>query len=414
MADYKEIRKTLHEHPQTAGNEQFAHDMIVKHLQGLHPTKVYTHVGGYGVIAVWESKDSHNHAITQSRNLPTIAFRADTDALPIGHRCGHDGHTTILLRLAELVDSLECVVDSTNRQMLPTTHYPLSTHNILLLWQPAEETGTGSRAVLESGILQQYNIKAFYALHNLPGYPLGTVVLCPRTFAAASTGVVYHLDGRETHASTPELGINPGLAIAEIIQRFSKFNNHPPSAKSINPDDWISGLPRSGENSEFRQSTLICVRVGEPAFGTSAGHGEVMFTLRAFTNSEMERLLADANQAVDEIAARYGLTVSRSLVEPFRATENNPNCVEAIKKAVENINASTNFHLSPFTLHLKEEPFRWSEDFAEYLLHFPGAMFGIGSGETHPELHHPSYDFPDDLVEPAAQLFFKLATTGLD
>lgn len=359
MIDYREIRHQLHEHPQTAGNEQFAHDMIVRHLQALHPTKVYTNVGGYGVIAVW-GKDPQ---------AETIAFRADNDALPIGHRCGHDGHTTILLRLAELIDSGSS---------------GLAGRNTLLLWQPAEETGTGSRAVLDTGILQQYNIQAFYALHNLPGYPLGTVVLCPRTFAAASTGVVYHLDGRETHASTPELGINPGLAVAEIISKFNGFN---------------------GQSGEFRQSTLICVKVGQPAFGTSAGHGEVMFTLRAFTNSEMERLLADANNTVAEVAGRYGLTVSRSLVEPFRATENHPDCVAAIEKAAKEL---------PLNIQYQETPNRWSEDFAEYLFEFKGAMFGIGSGETHAELHHPDYDFPDDLIEPAAQLFFKLATTGLD
>ncbi len=357
MIDYKEIRKALHEHPQTAGNEQFAHDTIIKHLQALHPTKVYTNVGGYGVIAVWGANPQ----------APTIAFRADTDALPIGHRCGHDGHTTILLRLAELIDDKYSSISTS--------------HSILLLWQPAEETGTGSRAVMESGILQQYNIKAIYGLHNLPGYPLGTIVLCPHTFAAASTGVVYHLDGRETHASTPELGINPGMAVAEIINRFNGFN---------------------GQSGEFRQSTLICVRIGQPAFGTSAGHAEVMFTLRAFTNAEMERLLSDANNAVDEIAAHHGLTVSRSLVEPFRATENNPECVEKIKAAAQLPTVN-------YQLQTKETPFRWSEDFAEYLMEFPGAMFGIGSGEHQPELHHPSYDFPDALIEPAAQLFFQLA-----
>ena len=385
MIDYKEIRHNLHEHPQTAGCEEYAHDMIVRHLQGLHPDKVYTHVGGYGVIAVWEGvghqdiktsrhqdDGAHSLEVSKSRGqqLPTIAFRADTDALPIGHRCGHDGHTTILLRLAELVDEQFSTLNSQ--------------FSILLLWQPAEETGTGSRAVLESGILQQYNIKAFYALHNLPSYPLGTVVLCPRTFAAASTGVVYHLDGRETHASTPEMGINPGLAVAEIINKFNGFNRR---------------------NGEFCQSTLICVHLGAPAFGTSAGHGEVMFTLRAFTNDEMERLLDEANQAVDEISSRYGLSVSRSLVEPFRATENNGDCVEAIEKAASEV---------PLGVRYQMEPNRWSEDFAEYLLEFPGAMFGIGSGEHHSELHHPDYDFPDDLIEPAAQLFFKLTIIGLD
>lgn len=350
-----DIRHDLHQHPQTAGNEQYAHDAVVRHLQGLHPDKVYTHVGGWGVIAVW-GKDSQ---------ADTVAVRADTDALPIGHRCGHDGHTVILMRLAELVDSRP------------------PERNVLLLWQPAEETGEGSRAVLESGILQQYHIKAFYALHNLPGYPLGTVVLCPRTFAAASTGVVYSLEGRETHASTPELGLNPGLAVAKIIEKFNGFN---------------------GQDGEFRQSTLICVRVGAPAFGTSAGQAEVMFTLRAFSNDEMEHLLAEANDAVSEIAGRYGLAVSRSLVEPFRATENRGDHVERIAQAAEEV---------PLRVRYQMEPFRWSEDFAEYLLEYPGAMFGIGSGEHHPELHHPDYEFPDGLVEPAAQLFYRLLADPL-
>ena len=66
MIDYKEIRHRLHEHPQTAGNEEYAHDTIVKHLQGLNPSKVYTHVGGYGVIAVWEAQDSHIDTLTHS------------------------------------------------------------------------------------------------------------------------------------------------------------------------------------------------------------------------------------------------------------------------------------------------------------------------------------------------------------
>ena len=354
MTDYKAIRHALHFHPQTAGCEQYAHDTIVRHLQQLHPDKVYTHVGGWGVVAVWGSDPQ----------APTVAFRADTDALPIGHRCGHDGHTTILLRLAELIDG--------------KTLSSKSRCSILLLWQPAEETGEGSRAVLESGILQQYNIVCFYGMHNLPGYPLGTVVLCPRTFAAASTGIVYRLDGRETHASTPELGVNPGLAVAEIINRFNGFNVH---------------------EGAFRQSTLICVRVGSPAFGTSAGHAEVMFTLRAFTNDGMECLLADANSTVDEVAARHGLTVSRSLQDPFHATENNVDCVAEIKRTAEGLSLNVCY---------RQEPNRWSEDFADYLMHYKGAMFGLGSGEGQPELHHPDYDFPDALVEPAAQLLFHL------
>ena len=351
--DYTSLRQQLFAHPQTAGHEQFAHDLILSHLQQLHPSSIFTHVGGWGVVAVWGTDPQ----------LPTIAFRSDTDALPIGHRCGHDGHTTILLRLSELVDAR-----------------PPAGFNVLLLWQPAEETGQGAQAVMESGVLQRYDIQRFYALHNLPGYELGSVVLCRSTFAAASTGIIYHLKGRQTHASTPELGLNPGLAVSEIIQYFNQIN----SLKAGEP---------------FRQATLICVHLGEAAFGTSAGEAEVMLTLRAFTNSSMEQLLAEAQQAVESIATRYGLGLEQSLQEPFAATENSSSLVETIEAAGRELHLRVLY---------REEPFRWSEDFGTYLRTFSGAMFGIGSGATHPELHHPDYVFPDSLVEPAAQLFAQL------
>ena len=310
-------------------------------------------MGGFGVIAVWGTRPS----------LPTIAIRADIDALPIGHRCGHDGHTTILLQLAEFI-SLRGIPEG---------------RNVLLIFQPEEETGLGAQKIIDAQILQLYNIRAIFALHNLPGFPLGTVVLNRHTFAAASTGIIYRLTGRETHASTPEKGINPGLAVAEIIQQLSRLNSKPST-----PDE------------EFRQATLICVRLGEEAFGTSAGSADVMFTLRAFTNNTMEQFIAEANDSVAQIASRYHLALQQSLVEPFRATENDSLMVEQ----VEEVCGCRNQYLLT--------PFRWSEDFSNYLLHYPGALFGIGAGEKQPELHHPDYNFPDALIPLAAQVFYNI------
>ena len=341
------LRTDLHNHPGVSGCEQYAHDRIVETLMPLNPNRLYDHVGGYGVIAVFGDNPAAQF----------VAFRADTDALPIGHRCGHDGHTAILLRFAQLLKR-------------PA--------NIILIFQPEEETGFGAQKILDAGILQQYNIRAIYGLHNLPGYPLGTVVLNYRTFAAASSGVVYHLQGRNTHASTPEKGINPGLAVAEIIQQMSQLNN------------------AKGSIDDFRQSTLICVRVGEEAFGTSAGEAEVMFTLRAYTNDAMEHLLAEAHAIVGSIASRHGLGVAHRLQEPFRATENNSALVEQLDRVLSDNGVRVANTMIPF---------RWSEDFANYLIHFPGCFFGIGAGENHPELHHPDYDFPDALIEPAARVF---------
>ena len=353
-----DIRHDLHDHPGISGEEHFAHDLIARQLPLYHPDKIFHHVGGYGIIAVWGTNPSQ----------PTIAIRGDIDALPIGHRCGHDGHTAILLQLAEYIAQRGFPED----------------RNILLIFQPEEETGQGAQKVIDAQILQQYNIRAIYGLHNLPGYPLGTVVLNRHTFAAASTGIIYRLTGRATHASTPEKGINPGLAIAEIIQQFNRFNSSP-----------------NALGDDFRQATLICIRHGEEAFGTSAGNADIMFTLRAFTNDTMEHFLADANNTVARIASRYHLQLQQALIEPFRATENDSLHVEHIEEVC---GCRSQYMLTPF---------RWSEDFANYLQLYKGAMFGIGAGTNHLELHHPDYDFPDALIPLAAQVFYNLVSAHL-
>ena len=348
---YQTIRRKLHSNPGVSGSEWFAHDLVVSELHNLHPTEVHEHVGGYGVVAFWKSPNP---------DARTLAFRADIDALPIGHRCGHDGHTAVMLCFAEMVDREQ------ERKC-----------NVVLVFQPEEETGRGAAKIVESGILQRYKVDAIFAFHNLPGFAEGTVVLNEGTFAAASTGVVYRLQGRATHASTPEKGINPGLASAEIIQRFS------------------STLNTGASSSDTRQSTLVCCRIGEEAFGTSAGSAEIMFTLRAFTNSAMHLLLDSADSIVRETAQREHLQVARELREPFRATENTTDLVRRMRQILEP------FH----TVVTLDRPFRWSEDFAEYLQLFPGVLFGIGSGVNHPELHHPEYDFPDGIIRGAADCF---------
>lgn len=351
-----DIRRDLHQHPGVSGCEHYAHDLIVRELQPLHPARLHTHVGGFGVVAYWGDNDDE----------AVIAFRADIDALPSGHRCGHDGHTAILLALAHRVAACR------------PAHV-----GCLLLFQPQEETGCGAQAVIDSGVLRQYDIRAFYGLHNLPGFPLGAIVLNRTTFAAASSGVLYRLQGRTTHASTPEKGLNPGLAVAELVQQFDQLN-----------------VPASLPLETFRQSTLIGARVGSDAFGTSAGDAEVMFTLRAFTNRSMDRLLSDADVAARRIADKYHLLLSSDRRDPFPATENTPALVDRLALVAD-------------TPLIVDVPFRWSEDFANYLLLYPGCFFGIGAGENHLELHHPHYDFPDEIIAPAADFFYKILSLSI-
>ena len=367
LSDIIQIRHELHSHPSLSGAESYAHDVVVSFLEKLHPTHLFRHVGGYGVVALF------GHA-----EEGCIALRADMDALPIqedlpiayascqagvSHKCGHDGHTAVLLAVAERI-----------------AHQPLP-HAVMLLFQPSEETGEGSTRLLASEPFLRFQPEAVFGLHNIPGYPCGQLLFKKGTFAAASVGWVLRLKGRQTHAAFPEKGINPGAAVAEIIQKMAAGNQSPE------------------EEARFHQATLIYARIGEVAFGTSAGDAEVMFTLRAFTNVEMEAWKAYAVDLAEQVALRYGLSLSMEWKEPFRATENHADAVDRLIQVAERYEME--YAMLP-------HPFRWSEDFSEYLLRYPGAFFGIGSGESTPELHHPAFDFPDAVIAPAAAFFERL------
>ena len=363
MGDICEVRHYLHQHPELSGTEHNTHELICSFLERCNPTKIYRNVGGYGVVALF-SKDGAK---------TTIAFRADIDALPINetllipyrsdtknvaHKCGHDGHTTILLRFAEKIS-----------QNPPSC-------NVVLIFQPEEETGKGAKKIMQTGLLQSLHIDMVFGFHNIPQQPNTMIVVRHNTFAAASAGFVAKLKGRQTHAAHPENGINPGLAVAEMIEKFDSYSrNH------CKPEC-------------FQQSTLIYTRLGEVALGTSAGDAEIIFTLRAFSNKDMAEILHFASTTLSEIGNKYHLETSYEIQEDFPAVENDNELTDFVTNtAIANGYETTE----------PDTPFRWSEDFSQYLTEFRGAFIGIGSGMETKELHHPDYDFPDAIIEKAAE-----------
>ncbi|MBQ9639489.1 MAG: amidohydrolase [Bacteroidales bacterium] len=369
------LRHDLHAHAQLSGMELYAHDCILKWLAPLCPTKVFSHVGGHSVVAVWGMEPS----------LPTILFRADTDALPIeesadfsycsrtpgvSHKCGHDGHSAALLAFAH--------------ELFATDHpswLDFTRCNIVLVFQGEEETGQGSRKLLEEQVLQVYNIQVCYAVHNVPGYPMGQIVCAEPTFAAASCGIGVALRGRTTHASTPELGKNPAAAMAQLTMELMRWND---SAQGIDA---------------FRLITPVFLHMGERAFGTSPGDASVGYTLRTYSNRSMETLFGAAQQTVQRIATEQGLLYEITQAEAFRATEVSPTWLQRLRRVCG---------AEGWDVCMREKPFRWSEDFANYLQLYPGVMVGVGAGATHVELHHPDYDFPDELLMVIVNLYVGL------
>jgi len=287
----------------------------------------------------------------------------------VSHKCGHDGHMAIVCGLALFLDSNSFIPPS---------------GKVVLLFQPAEETGAGAQKMVDSSnpvmrSLIESPESSIFALHNVPGFPQGTVVLPHgNSFASASRGMHIKLQGATSHASQPHLGRNPAMAMCNIIQG-------------------LLALPTM--HIPYDQKALVTIvgaKAGEKAFGVSAGDAEVMATLRATTDAALEVLIKHATSIVNGLAATYGLAASISYEDEFAATINNPKCVEIVRQACAERTMET------FSMG---EAFPWSEDFGIFLQRIKGAMFGLGMGETHEPLHGESYDFADSEIASGVNIF---------
>lgn len=360
------FRKELHRYPELSDKEHETAGRIKSFIEPYHPDEIIEGVGGHGLVAVFRGKEEGKR----------ILLRADMDALPIAevndfehrsvfhnvsHKCGHDGHTAIMAGVAMMLQN-----------------NPIKKGSILLLFQPSEETGEGAARVVSDPKFASLNIDHAFAFHNLPGYAKHEIVLRKQHFASASKGMTIKLTGKTSHAANPETGISPALAMAEIITKFTTLSTSNHDFKA------------------FKLITIIHAKLGEVAFGTSPGYGEVRATLRSYRNDDMQVLTKRAVEIVEQLADKYRLHERIEWSEEFPASLNDDGCVEMLKQIAEQNNFKSN---------MIEEPFRWSEDFGHFLLKYPGALFGIGAGKRHPALHNPDYDFPDEIIKTGISMF---------
>ena len=364
-----ELRHTLHRHPELSNEETGTAERIRDFLLAYSPDRIVTGLGGTGLAAIYDGGSPG----------PCLLFRAELDGLPIeeggavdpacgylsensgvSHKCGHDGHMAIVAGLA------------------PHIHARRPARGrVALLFQPAEETGEGAARVLDSAEFRAIAPDQVYALHNLPGFPLGTVVLRDGVFAAGSKGMVVRLLGTTSHAGEPEKGRCPALAMAELVMAL---------AERVPGEDAFA--------------TVIHARLGERAFGVTPGFAEVLATLRSPDAELLARLSERSITAVQGISARHGIPAEIGWAEEFSVTRNSENCVARVRSAARSAGASVVF---------PAEPFRWSEDFGRFTDIYEGALFGLGAGEQQPALHRPEYDFPDALLARGTQIRLRVA-----
>ena len=250
---------------------------------------------------------------------------------------------------------------------------------VILLFQPAEETGEGAKKILEDKASEQLKPDFVFALHNAPKYPLGEVLIKTGTICCASRGMIIRLTGKTAHAAQPETGNSPVKAVYQLLPLFEQL------PMLIN------------SQSDFTFATIVGVKIGEKAFGTSPSDAEIYVTLRSEHDIEMKRLVDIVNEKITSLSIAHKLTYSIEYEDVFDATVNHEKAVEIITHA---LNDEPVNHLT--------RPFRWSEDFGQFTRLHCGALFGLGAGENTPALHNPDYDFPDQLIETGSRYFIKI------
>ena len=362
------LRHTLHQHPELSNHEVKTSALIHDFINDYQPDDIIK-LSKTGIAFVFNGKEKGE----------TILFRAELDALPIkeinnikhssvnaniSHVCGHDGHMAILAGLAQKIAG--------NRP---------AKGRVVLLFQPAEEIEQGARDVVNDPNFVQIEPHYVFALHNIPGFDLNTVLIKNGTFASASKGMTVKLYGKTSHAAEPENGISPANAIAGIITALNEL------------------VGRKHLFKDLSMLTYIHILMGEISFGTSPGYAEMRITLRAYENDDMNLLTGKAENIINEISKSEKLRNEISYSEIFPATVNNDECIRFLEQsATEN----------DLKIEYIKSPFKWSEDFAYYSGKYRSVLFGLGAGIHHAQLHNPDYDFPDDLIETGIDLFYRI------
>ena len=369
MENLIELRHILHAHPELSGHEALTNRVLNEWVKQTQPDLLIEKIGGYGLAAVYKG----------AKPGKRILIRGDIDALHIpesndipyrsqnqgvSHKCGHDGHATILCGLAQWLG-----------EQRPDQG------EVVLLFQPAEETGQGAKAILEDPQFEQIKPDVAYGLHNLPGFEKGKIMVRKGCFAAASFGLKLCFDGRTAHASQPETGHSPSELLALLIHNLEKKREQLQAVKPL--------------------TTFVITHaiLGEETFGVAPGHAEIWLTLRSYDSHNLEVMASQIIELSRAKANDYLFDFSFSEHEAFAATNCDDNCIQTIEQAAKNLELDLGY---------LDAPFRWSEDFGRFGSVCPIGFFGLGSGIEQPALHDPMFDFPDDILEVGMGMFWEI------
>lgn len=301
-----------------------------------------------------------------------IAFRADMDALPIEeksgaayasrhpgrmHACGHDGHMAIALELARRLSGRKGL----NR-------------NILLVFQPAEETSGGAKDLCDTGIFEKHQVEAIFGLHLWPGLEKGKLFSKPGPMMSRSSELDVDILGKSAHIGRSWEGIDATEAACVFLQKAYALERSLPT-----------GIPRLLKFGKLQSGTVR---------NALSAHTRMEGGLRAFSDEVFFGLRDGLLEIAKEVEAQFGCTVKVHTSNGYPAIDN----PEALHDRVAAI--------VPF--EKLTEPSMTTEDFSWYQRYLPGMFFFLGLGEN-PALHSDNFDFDESVLTLGADFFEKIA-----
>ena len=305
---------------------------------------------------------------------PAIAFRADMDALRIVeknehdfvskhpgcmHACGHDGHMANLLMFARVIAGRREELD----------------RDVVLVFQPAEESYGGARPMIEAGLFRNPDVQAIYGMHLMPYFPVGKVAFIPGPEMAAVQTVHIHIQGRAAHGATPHAGNDAVMAMAQFCTTIQ------------------AALRR---RIDAFQPTVFTI--GHVTAGTVpniiAESADLECTLRCYDSGVCDQIHALVRAALDGADAMYGTVSTVELQVDYPPVINDPALTEQVKQLLGDA-------------YMSCEPMTIAEDFSEYQKEIPGLFVFLGCGDAaHAEpLHSDTFDFDERALLHGVALF---------
>ncbi|MCZ0735059.1 M20 aminoacylase family protein [Phreatobacter sp. AB_2022a] len=369
-------RRDLHEHPELQFDVHRTAGIVADKLKEFGCDEVVTGIGKTGVVGIIKGAKSGSGKV--------IGLRADMDALPLTeitgkpyasktagkmHACGHDGHTAMLLGAAK---------------------YLAETRNfdgtVAVIFQPAEEGGGGGREMVNDGLMERFGIQEVYGMHNTPGMPVGAFALRPGPLLAAADRIRIEVEGKGGHAAKPHLSIDTVLVASQIVANVQSI-----VSRNVNPLDNVV-VSICAFNAGFTDNVI-------PQTATLLG------TVRTLTPEMRDFVEARLHAIVEGTAALFGATAKLHYYRDYPVTRNTPEYAVFAGNAAAAV-------VGEAGVEREVTPVMGGEDFSFMLEARPGAFIFIGQGDS-AGLHHPAYDFNDEIIPIGMSYWAKIVETRL-